>query len=250
MKQIVIVGGGGGLGRVLVKELLDDNYKVVVAGKTKPADERIEGFHLIDAVSVDWQSLYSEIEKETAAAIDAVIFVAGTATFGKTTLIPLERTRQTFEVNFWACTTAARTAAAHWADNNRAGKFVAILSIAARLSVPFEAYYSASKAAAARFLECLQLEYAHKHVEFVCAFPGSLKTPFRRQAEWYGLEPTLVDDGADVQATARAVINLLKGRRRAQVIGWRERTIDMADRLLPGLYARLVLRNRVQRLLK
>ncbi len=250
MKQIVIVGGGGGLGGALVKELLANNYKVVVAGKTKPADERIASFHLIDAKTVDWRSLYLAIEKETAAAVDAVVFVAGTAVFGKTALIPLERARQVFELNFWACTTAARMVAEHWADKNRPGKFIAVLSLAARRAIPFEAYYSASKTATARFLECLQLEYAHKHLEFVCAFPGALKTPFRRQAEWYGLEPTLVDDGADVHATAQAVISLLKGRRRTRIIGWRERTIDMADRLLPGLYDRTVLRSRVQRLLR
>jgi len=34
------------------------------------------------------------------------------------------------------------------------------------------------------------------------------------------------------------------------VIGWRERTIDLADRLFPGLYDRAVLRKRVQNLLK
>jgi len=250
VKQVLIVGGGGGLGSALVKQLLDQNHKVVVIGRTKVTDERIHKFYLVDATRVDWRSLYVTIEKETAAPIDAVVFVAGTAVFGKTALIPLERARQTFELNFWACTTAARTAAEYWDDKRKAGKFVAILSITARRAVPFEAYYSASKAATARFLECLQLEYSHKKMEFVCAFPGMLRTPFRRQAEWYGFEPTFADEGADVQATAQAVINLFEGRRKTRVIGWRERSIDLADRLLPGLYDRAVLRNRVQRLLK
>lgn len=250
MKQVLVVGGGGGLGSALVKQLLDQNYKVVVIGRTKGADARIHKFYSVDAASADWRSLYVTIEKETATPIDAVIFVAGSAVFGKTALIPLERARQTFELNFWACTTAARTAAEHWDSRNEAGKFVAILSIVARRAVPFEAYYSASKAATARFLECLQLEYGHKKMEFVCAFPGMLRTPFRRQAEWYGFEPASTDEGADVEETAHAVIGLLNGRRKTRVIGWRERSIDLADRLLPGLYDRAVLRNRVQRLLK
>jgi short-subunit dehydrogenase len=179
-----------------------------------------------------------------------VIFVAGTGVFGKTVAIPLERARQTFELNFWACTTAARAAAEYWDDKKRAGKFLAILSIVARRAVPFEAYYSASKAAAARFLDCLRLEYGHKNIEFMCAFPGLLKTPFRSQVEWYGPKPALKDEGADVDRTARAVVKLLEGRRKARVIGWRERSIDLADRILPGLYDRAVLRKRVERLLK
>ena len=250
MKQILIVGGGGGLGSALVKTLLDRDYKLVVTGRTKPVDARVLKFYPIDASSVDWQSLYTSIEQDTGAPLDAVIFVAGTGVFGKTAVIPLERARQTLELNFWACTTAARAAAEYWDNKKRAGKFVAILSLVARRAVPFEAYYSASKAAAARFLECLQFEYGHKNIEFVAAFPGLLRTPFRRQTDWYGLQPAFTDEGADPDKTAHAIIKLLEGRRRARVIGWRERSIELADRILPGLYDRAVLRKRVVGLLK
>lgn len=250
MKQVLVVGGAGGLGSALVRSLLDRNYEVVVAGRTEPAEKRIRRFYLSDATSVDWRSLYATIEKDTAAPIDALIFVAGTGVFGKTAVIPLERARQTFELNFWACTTAARAAAEYWDKQKRAGKFVAILSIAGRRAVPFEAYYSASKAAAARFLECLQLEYAHKNLDFIAAFPGLLKTPFRRQTQWYGPQPAFTDEGADADKIARSVIKLLEGRRKARIIGWRERSIDLADRFFPGLYDRVVLRKRVGRLSK
>jgi short-subunit dehydrogenase len=235
----------------LVKNLVDQQHRVVVMGRTKPADElRIQKFYGIDATAVDWPSRYSEIEGETGAPIDAVIFVAGSGVFGKTNRIPVERARRVFELNFWACTSAARAAADYWTANRRAGKFVAILSIAARRAVPFESYYSASKAATARYLECLQLEYGHKNIEFLCAFPGLLNTKFRRQAEWYGFEPTFADEGADVHKTAVAVIGLLEGKRKTRVIGWRERVIDFADRVAPGLYDRVVLRGRVERILK
>jgi NAD(P)-dependent dehydrogenase (short-subunit alcohol dehydrogenase family) len=250
MKLILIVGGGGGLGNALVKTLLDQDFRVVVTGRTKPADERVEKFYLNDAVSVDWRSLYVTIEQDAAAPLDAVIFVAGTGVFGKTVMVPIEGARQTFELNYWACTTAARAAAEYWDNKGRAGRFVAILSLVARRAVPFEAYYSASKAATARFLECLQLEYGPKGIEFVCAFPGLLRTPFRRHEDWYGIKPVFDHQGADVQKTARAVVGLLKGKRRTRVIGWRERSIDLVDRLMPGLYDRVVLRPRVKQMLK
>jgi short-subunit dehydrogenase len=251
MKQILVIGGTSGLGGAVVKKLLDRGDKVVVLGRTKPADEsRIQKFYSADASAVDWPTQYSEIERESGAPIDMVIFVAGSGVFGSTNLIPVERARQMFELNFWACASAARAAAEYWSGQGRTGKFAAILSIAARRAVPFEAYYSASKAATARFLECLQLEYAHKGIDFLCAFPGLLNTGFRRHAEWYGFEPVFADEGADVSQTAQAVLSLLEGKRRARVIGWRERCIDLADRMLPGLYDRIVLRARMQKLLK
>lgn len=248
MKQVLIVGGGGGLGSALVKESLNRNFRVVVAGRTRPFDPRVHRFYQTNAKDTEWGALYLLIEREIP--FDAVIFVPGTAVFGKTSMIPLERARQTFELNFWACAAAARAAAEFWSAKCRRGKFLAVLSIAARRAVLFEAYYCASRAATARFLECLQLEYAQQQLEFLCAFPGLLRTPFRRNAEWYGLGPSFADEGADVQKTAQAIIHLLTGRRKTRVIGWRERTIDLADRLFPGLYDRTVLRARTRRLLK
>ena len=76
-----------------------------------------------------------------------------------------------------------------------------------------------------------------------------LNSPFRQQAEWYGLNPALDERGVDVRGTARAIGQLLMGRRKARVIGWRERTIDLADRLAPGLYEWAILRRRVARAL-
>jgi NAD(P)-dependent dehydrogenase (short-subunit alcohol dehydrogenase family) len=250
MKQVLVVGGGGGLGRTLVQRLLDQEYQVIVAGRTRPPQENVRRFYEIDASSVDWLALYRIIEEDTASPVDAIIFVAGNAVFGRTSLIPLERARQTMELNFWACTNSARSAAEYWDQKGQAGKFVAILSIVARKAVPFEAYYAASKAAAGRFLECLQLEYAQRNVEFVCAYPGTLKTPFRRQAEWYGLKPADGDGGADLQKTAEAIVKLLAGSRKTRVIGWRERSLDFAERILPGLYDRVVLQPRVRRMLR
>jgi len=251
MKQIVVVGGTSGLGGAIVRNLLDQGQRVVVIGRTKPAESlKIQKFYGADAAAMDWPSQYSLIEKETGAPIDAVIFVAGTGVFGKTKLIPVEKARQMFELNFWACTSSARAAAEYWSEKKAHGKFVAILSIAARRAVPFEAYYSASKAATARYLECLQLEYAHQKIEFLCAFPGLLNTQFRQQAEWYGFEPVFANEGADVRDIAKAVVNIFDGKRKARVIGWRERAIDFADHVIPGLYDRVVLQGRVAKLLK
>jgi short-subunit dehydrogenase len=250
MKQVLIVGGTGGLGSALVRQLLDQKVQVVIAGRSRTADDRVRHSYVIDATSTDWRSLYSTIERESGSAIDAVIFVAGTAAYGRTASFPPERERSIFELNFWACANAAKLVAEHWAENEREGTFVAVLSIVARRAVPFEACYSASKAAAARFLECLDLEYTPKRIRFLSAFPGTLETPFRKQAVWYGIEPPAAARGADVQQTARAIYELLAGTRRARVIGWRECVIDLADRLAPGLYDRMILRKRVARMLK
>jgi dehydrogenase/reductase SDR family member 7B len=249
MKQIAIVGGGGGLGGALVKRLCDQKVKVVVVGRTPPSDLRVVRFYPTQLTATDWARLYRKIEEETEAPVEGLIFAAGDAVFGRTALIPTERARQVFEVNFWACREAAIAAGQHWSARNRPGHFLAVLSIVARHAVPFEAYYAASKAAIARFLECLQFEYCDKAIQFSCVYPGMLKTAFRRNASWYGLNPDLPEKGADAHRVAGMILELLKGKRRARVVGWRERSIDFADRFFPGLYDRAVLTKRARKCL-
>lgn len=249
MKQVLIVGGSGGLGSALVRQLLDSGTAVVVAGRTRSVDTRVRYSYVVDASTLDWHSFYSAVEQDSGAALDGVVFVAGTGAFGRTTLFPSERARAIFELNFWACTAAATAIARRWSDCGRLGTFVAVLSLAARRAAPFEAYYSGSKAATERFLECLDLEYAPKGIRFLSALPGVLNTPFREGAEWYGVKSTRADQTTDVETAARAIERLLNGDRRARVIGWRERVIDLADRVAPGLYEHAILRRRMAKLL-
>jgi short-subunit dehydrogenase len=246
MKTIVVVGGSGGLGSALVTALLDRHYQVVVVGRNPAADSRVAAFHAVDTAHADWPVVYRVI-RQTIGPIDAVVFVSGTSAYGRTAMVPQESARQMMELNFWSCTSAAQAAAEHWSAGRQPGKFLAILSIVARHGVPFEAHYAASKAATARFLECLDLEYGGAGIQLFSAYPGMLKTPFRNQAQWHGLTPGRGEGGTEPAITAEALIALLEGRRQARVIGWRERIIALADRIWPGLYDRVVLRARVRK---
>lgn len=246
MRHVLVVGGGGGLGGAIVGHLADEGLSVAVAGRSRCADVRVASRRVIDATAVDWRELLASVEAETGTGLDGIVFVAGTAVFGRTARVPVEHARRVFELNFWACAAAATAAAQHWLGGGRRGTFVAVLSIVARRAVPFEAHYAASKAAAARFLECLHLEHEGDGLRFVAVYPGMLRTPFRSASQWFGLAPPGIA-GAETASTARAIVGVLTGRRRSRVIGWRERTIDLADRVAPELYDRAVLRRRVSR---
>jgi nucleoside-diphosphate-sugar epimerase len=91
MKQILIVGGVGGLGSALVRQLLDENVQVVMAGRSRTDEDRVRHSYMIDANCADWRSLYSTIEQESGMPIGAVVFVAGAAAYGRTALFPPER---------------------------------------------------------------------------------------------------------------------------------------------------------------
>jgi short-subunit dehydrogenase len=129
----------------------------------------------------------------------------------------------------------------------RAGVVVAVLSVAALRAIPFESYYAAAKAGAARYLDCLahELEPEGVAVRYLC--PGFIDTGFLEKSSWFGVDPPRVrGSGTTTEDVARAVVGAIERGPRARVLGWRERVITLADRLSPGLYD-AVLRRRHRR---
>ena len=181
--------------------------------------------------------------------VDAVIYVAGDATFGRTAAIPTARARQLFEANYWGPVRAATAAEKLWSEP-RHGTFVSVSSLSARRAVPFEAHYCASKSACARFLDALALEHPEGRLRFTSVYPGRLRTAFRSNADWYGAPPDPgATEGSDPALVVDAILRVLSGRLALRVLGARERAIDLADRVSPSLYDRLVLRRRVRKAL-
>lgn len=240
----LVIAPHGGVGSAVARELRRRGARVSGAGRTAPDDGLVDAFHPIELAEADWAALFDRAA--AGGPLDAVVYAAGTATFGRTGEIPLDEARTTFDVNFWPLAAAARAAAARWERDGTAGCFLAVLSIAGLRAVPFEAFYGASKAAAVRYLETLQLEVSPS-IRLVPACPGLIRTAFREHARWHGVTPRASDYGATPEATAASLCDLLEGSRRVRILGWRERVIDLADRFLPGLYDRLILRRCVLR---
>ena len=242
----VVVGASSGVGKLVADALAAQGVVLSTVGRSKPP--RPEVFHTVstDLATLDWTGAYREMEERAMVPIDAVVYVAGDAAFGRAAAVPVARARRLFEANFWGPAVAATAADLLWTAP-RKGTFVSVSSIAGRRAVPFEAHYCASKAATARFLEALGLEHPDGRVRFVSLYPGRLKTGFRTHADWHGAPPDPAPgDGSDPGVVASAILDVLTGRRGAHVIGLRENAIDLADRLSPGLYDRLVLKRRVR----
>jgi NAD(P)-dependent dehydrogenase (short-subunit alcohol dehydrogenase family) len=246
VRHAVVVGASSGVGKLLADALLAQQVVVSTVGRTSPP--RREAWHrqCTDLAGLDWAAVYAEAERHVGVAIDAVVYVAGDATFGRAAAIPRPRARQLFEANYWGPVGAATAVEHLWADPRR-GVFVSVSSISARRAVPFEAHYCASKAACARFLDALDLEHPEGRLRFTSVYPGRLRTSFRGKADWYGASPDPAPmEGSDPSIVVAAILRVLAGRVGLRVLGTRERAIDLVDRLSPSLYDRIVLRRRVR----
>jgi NAD(P)-dependent dehydrogenase (short-subunit alcohol dehydrogenase family) len=244
LRHVIVIAPHGAVGSAVSRELKRRGSRVTGAGRTRPDAGIVDTFFPTNFSRTAWSELFASAAE--GGSLDGVVYAAGAGVFGRTAAIPPEEARAAFDVNFWAMADAAHAAVERWVRDASPGCFLAILSIAGRRAVPFEAYYGASKAAAVRYLEALQLEVPES-IRIVAACPGLIRTPFRSRATWHGMPEPPVSGGATPEETAASLCDLLEGSRQSRVIGWRERAIDLADRLLPGAYDRLVLRRRVAR---
>lgn len=180
------------------------------------------------------------------ASIDALVYVSGAPAMGKTLAVPEKAARESFEVNFWGLDRTVREVLPAMSAQ-RKGSIVAVLSLAAVRAVPHESYYAASKAAAARYLECLAHEAAAANVAVGYVAPGFIDTGFYKRGGWFGMDvPSVNGSGTTPSDVADACLEMASGSTSvhpSKVLGWRERVIVMADRVAPGLYDRWLRRS-------
>jgi len=249
VRHAVVVGATSGVGKLLAGALAAQGVVVSTVGRSVPPESGAWHRRCLDLSSLDWTEAYADCERHAGMPIDAVVYVAGDAAFGRASAIPTPRARQLFEANYWGPVRAATAAEQLWGEA-REGAFVSVSSISARRAVPFEAHYCASKAACARFLDTMSLEHPDGRIRFTSVYPGRLRTAFRGKADWHGAPPDPAPtEGSDPAIVVDAILRVLAGRTALRVLGARERAIDLADRVSPSLYDRLVLRRRVRKAL-
>jgi hypothetical protein len=174
---------------------------------------------------------------ERFGAPDLVIANAGISigTHGDE-LADVDKLRRVLEVNV---TGLAATLAAFAPAMRAAGRgtLVGIASVAGFRGLPGAGAYSASKAAAIKWLEALRVELRGTGISVVCVCPGYIDTPMTR-VNRYRMPFLLPAD-----ESARRIARAIAARRRLAVIPWQMAAVSILMRLLPGwLYDRLGMR--------
>jgi short-subunit dehydrogenase len=239
MKTAWVVGASSALGGATATRLRKERFAVVSLSRTEPAPGVADTHVRCDVTDL------AEVERAVASALaihgapSVVVYAAGQAAMGVTFTVPMDMARRAFAVNFWGLDAVVRGVlpAMHAAGG---GTIVAILSLAAHRAITHEAYYSASKAAALRWLDCVALEAHPLGVHIKHLSPGFIDTGFFDRGGWHGMNaPPVRGSGVTPDDVAEEVWSLTRGKR-SSVIGWRERAIVLADRLSPGAYDALV----------
>lgn len=179
-KVVVITGGSSGIGKVTAEYFASCDCIVYELSRSGRDENGI--LHLTADVT-DEKSVESAIKQiiEKRGKIDVLVNNAGFGISGAIENTPIEKAKKQFEVNFFGMTNCVYAALPVLRKSK--GIIINVSSVAAVLSIPFQAYYSASKAAINSYTAALANEVAPYGVRVTALMPGDIKTNFTASRE-------------------------------------------------------------------
>lgn len=182
---VLITGATSGIGEICAKHLHGLGYRVYGAGR-RFQDKKSTGFEAVRMDVAEDDSVTEGVRRiiEKEGRIDVVLNCAGYGLAGSIEDTSIEEVRALFETNFFGVIRVCK-AALPAMRQQQSGLIINVSSIGGLISLPFQAFYSASKFALEGMTEALRLEVQHFGIRVVLIEPGDFKTQFtgnRQQA--------------------------------------------------------------------
>lgn len=174
-KVVLISGASKGIGYHTAKLLAQNGYKVYGGARSGFSCEGVTSVKLdvCDAASVK-EAVNFVVKNE--GTIDILINNAGMGISDAVENTPEEQAKYIFDVNFFGAFRLIKECMPHLRKSG--GRIINISSVAAALYIPFQAFYSASKAALDALAAALIPEVKNFGVKVTNILPGDTKTNF------------------------------------------------------------------------
>ena len=259
---VLLTGASSGIGAATAAELARKGYEVhgtsrrPEAAAERETEVRWVGMDVCDDASVEKAvaEVLSRVQR-----LDAVVCNAGFGIFGSVEEVPLEKARAQIETNFFGVLRVVRAVLPHLRIGEH-GRIVLIGSLAGRAPIPFQAHYSASKAAVDALALALRNELHWSGVWVSLVEPGDIDTPFNDVMDWgegegspYGERRARAErvireslpKAPGPEVVARAVLRALTATppRVRYTVGAESRLVPLMRRLLPDRLALRLIRD-------
>lgn len=174
-KVVLVTGVSSGIGKDLAQLLSEKGFVVYGVSRRDVVDAK---FHHIKADVCDHERMvevFEQIIKEQGR-IDVVVNNAGMGIGGAVEDTTKDLVEKIFSVNVLALMDICSLAVGYLRESR--GKIINIGSVAGVVPIPFQSYYSATKAAVESFSLALANEVRDFGVGVCCVRPGDTKTGF------------------------------------------------------------------------
>jgi len=173
---VLISGASAGIGRACADRLSDRGWKVFGASRRGTS-------------SGGWTPIVMDVDRDESVEagfaavlderqrLDALVACAGWGLSGAVEQTSIADARDQLETNFWGAVRVVQRALPVMRRQGH-GRIVLISSIGGIVSLPFQAFYSASKFAMEGFGEALGYEVEPFNIEVTLVEPGNVRTEF------------------------------------------------------------------------
>lgn len=173
---VIITGANSGIGRATATALLKEHCIVYDFSRR---DISVDGVNHIKVDVTDEDNVNSAVREvyEKEGRINVVINCAGFGISGAVEFTALEDAKAQFDVNFFGMVNVNK-AVIPYMRKNGSGRIVNISSVAAVAHIPFQTFYSASKAAIESYTCALGNELKPFNITVSAIQPGDICTEF------------------------------------------------------------------------
>lgn len=175
-KVVVMTGGSSGIGLQTAAALRDAGYRVYEISR-RPSE--IPGVQHISGDVTSEESVRSAVAAvmEAEGRIDILINNAGFGISGAVEYTDMDDARRQFDVNFFGMARMCAEVLPHMRKAGQ-GRILNLSSVAAAIPIPFQTFYSASKAAVNAYTLALGSEVRPYGISVCAVMPGDIRTGF------------------------------------------------------------------------
>ena len=200
MKTAIVTGGSGGIGRCTARALAGAGCRVFEFSRREKPEAGIE--HITCDVT-DEEALRAAVTEVIGRAgrVDILVCNAGFGISGAAELTSSADAHAQLELNLFGMDNAVRAVLPHMRAAG-GGRIVCMSSIAGILPIPFQLWYSVSKAAIDAYVLALQNEVRPFNISVCAVLPGDIKSGFT------GARRKTMEAGAYGERVARSVAKM------------------------------------------
>ncbi len=242
-RTAVIVGGSSGIGRETALKLSAKGYRVFNISRTSLKGERVRTITADAAQEGEVRGAIESIGEETGS-FDLLIYSAGFSMAAPVEHAKSGDYRYLFEVNYFGAIEALKAAAPYL--KKRGGRAVIVGSMGGDLPIPFDGFYSSSKAAVAMLAREADLELRKHGVRVSALLPGGTATDFTYSRRVYGEEES-GSYSPSVKKASAALANMEQGGMNPSLVA--ESVLKLVEKKNPPPIAVVGVKNNVMRYL-
>ncbi len=261
MKSALVTGASSGIGAATARLLAARGFRVFGASRSRA---EVPGVEWIPMDVRDEGSVAACVRDALgrAGSLDALVCAAGYGVFGSVEETTAERARAQLETNYFGTVLPLRAVLPGMRARG-SGRIVVVGSLAGRAPIPFQAHYSASKAAQDALVLALRNELQGTGVFASLVEPGDIHTAFNDRMDWGDASSSAYGErlrrcervvrqslprAPGPELVAGTILRALTARRPRvrYTVGPDARLVPLGRRLLPDVLALALIRRHFQ----